>query len=277
MFFPENALIFDEASVTYDTGQTDSPPVLRGVSLSLPYGSWTAVVGTNGSGKSTLAKAAAGLYPVSAGEIRRAEGLRSYIVLQNPDSQIIGETVLEEISLCLPAIESPSEGVRQVQSLLDRVGLKVSLSRPTHTLSGGQKQLLNLASCLAAKANLIILDEVTSMLDPASRTLVVDAVQRIHEAGTAILWITHRPEELGYAERVVQLEQGQVIFDGSGRDFFYGTESGLSGQSPCERMGMEPPYPVQVAKELERKGYSLPSRPVLPEELGHAVSLLCRL
>jgi energy-coupling factor transport system ATP-binding protein len=275
MFFPENALIFNQAFVTYDTGQDDSPSALRDVSFSIPYGSWTAIVGSNGSGKSTLAKAAAGLYPLSSGELIRGKDLRSYIVLQHPDSQMIGETVLEEISLCLPGYSSPAEGMQQVQRLVERVGLKVSLHRPTHTLSGGQKQLLNLASCLAAGANLVILDEVTAMLDPASRVQVMEAVQRIHSEGTAILWITHRPEELGYAERVLQLEQGQLVFDGSSRDFFYGSEG--SDQAPCERLGMELPYTVQVVKQLERKGYSLPERPIHPHELTQAVRIAaCR-
>lgn len=186
--------------------------------------------------------------------------------------------MLEEVSLCLAAKDaaSPSEKLDQIRRFVELVGLTAALDASTSSLSGGQKQLLNLASCLAAGANLILLDEITSMLDPGSRASVLQAVLQIHRAGTAIVWITHRPEELGYAERVLVLEEGKLAFEGGSRDFFYGHGgSGPGGQSPCEQLGMELPYTVQVVKQLERKGYSLPGRPVHPQELSQAVKQRC--
>lgn len=267
------AMIFENVHMIYESGLSGHVYALRGVTAFFPAGSWTAVVGSNGSGKSTMAKAAAGLGTVSSGRIMKEDGVLTYIVLQNPDSQLIGETVLEEVSLCLAADGSIAGKVQLVRELLEQVGLHVPLDTLVTTLSGGQKQLLNLASCLAAGANFIILDEITSMLDPASRALVLEAVQRIHRSGTAILWITHRPEELGFADRVLAMEAGQVVYDGESRHFFY-PQDGEEG-SPCERLGMELPYTVRVVRQLERKGYSIPERPVHARELKEVVRALC--
>jgi energy-coupling factor transport system ATP-binding protein len=248
---------------------------LQGVSFNLIKGSWTSIVGANGSGKSTLAKVIAGLCEPNDGRIISAEDTRVHIVLQNPETQILGDTVYEEVNLSLrDSIKSDQDRRITIRSILDEVGLSTTLDTPTNRLSGGEKQLLNIAACMAAGATLYIMDEVTSMLDHASRDRVVQAMQKQHGRGATILWFTHRSEELVLAERVILLEKGRVSYDGSTRQFLYGDSHKVA--SPCEQWGMELPYVVQVAKQLEQRGYSLRERPLLPQELSEAIRIRCQ-
>jgi energy-coupling factor transport system ATP-binding protein len=250
---------------------------LQGVSLDVKRGSWTSVVGANGSGKSTLAKAIAGLSMPNDGHIRQTEDIRVHIVLQNPDTQILGQTIQEEIKLSLREDIQASEQERlDIRSILDEVGLSLPLDTPTSELSGGEKQLLNIAACMAAGANVFVLDEVTSMLDYASRDLVIQVIQKLNRKGATILWCTHRSEEISYSEQVIVLEQGCIAYSGSSRQFLYGNSSEEESSSPCERWGMELPYIVQVVKQLEKRGYSLLKQPLLPQELSEAIQFRCQ-
>jgi len=244
---------------------------LRDVSFNISAGSFTALAGLNGSGKSTLAKAIAGLLAPSEGEIRLKEGASVGIVLQHPDTQLIGDTVMEEIALCAKCGDSLTEAEMRetAETVLRGAGLFVPPDTPVARLSGGEKQLLNVACCLAAQADIAVFDEAASMLDPASRERVLKAALAMCGKGTAVLWITHRMEELVRAHRVLALEQGRLVFDGTAAEFFYGRAAGLP--SPCEKLGMEPPLVVQVVRQLEKKGVRLDAWPLLPEELGEAV------
>lgn len=265
------AISIDNLFVAY-AGADLKRVALQGVSLNIIKGSWTSIVGANGSGKSTLAKVIAGLYEPTEGRIMKAEDVRVHIVLQNPETQILGDTVSEEISLSLR--DSSTTNCRNViRSILDEVGLLSTLDTPTNRLSGGEKQLLNIAACIAAGANLFVLDEVTSMLDHASRDQVIQVMQKLNNRGATILWFTHRSEELGLAERVILLEKGCMSYDGSTRHFLYGDSYAVA--SPCEQWGMELPYVVQVAKQLEKRGYSLRVPPLLPQELCEAIKDRC--
>ncbi len=268
-----HALSIDNLFVTY--GAADQLRfALKGVSLHISKGSWTSIVGANGSGKSTLAKVIAGLSSPSDGNLTMAEDVRVHIVLQNPETQILGDTVYEEISLGLLDSASLIDRRSKVRAILDEVGLALTLDTLTAHMSGGEKQLLNIAVCIAAGANLFILDEVTSMLDHGSRDQVLQVMQKLNSRGATILWFTHRSEELGYSERVILLDKGQVSYDGSTRQFLYGESH--SEDSPCVQWGMELPYVVQVVKQLEKRGYSLPNLPVLPQDLGEAIRELCQ-
>lgn len=248
------------------------PAALHDVSFTLAAGSWTAVAGANGSGKSTLARAIAGLMPISAGRIDRKEGTVVSIVLQHPETQLLGDTVLEEIRMGLKNGETlPDAVLRELaEAILDEAGLDVPLDLPVEQLSGGQKQLLNIAGCLAAQADIAVFDEAAAMLDPASRDRVLQAVRTLHGKGCAVVWITHNSEELVYADRVLLLEQGRLACDLPAADFLYGTSPGEPG--PCERAGMELPFVVHVVKQLESKGVRLAERPLLPDELSLALN-----
>jgi energy-coupling factor transport system ATP-binding protein len=192
------------------------------------------------------------------------------MVFQNPEAQIVGETLYEDVCFGLEnrAVD-PAEMPGRALAALRQVGLADKLHHPVTMLSGGQKQLLGIAGCLATEADAIVFDEATAMLDPASRERMLGVVKQLHQGGATVIWITQWLEELAYADRVIALEDGKIVYGGDPRGFFYA----VAGEgSACERMGFAPPYVVQVAEGLRRRGVELVGRPILPQELSEAVS-----
>lgn len=263
----------EQASVAFHSPQGPHL-VLNGVDLDIREGEWVALVGRNGSGKSTLAKVLAGLLPLSRGTLEMRGGLRPRLIFQQPEAQIVGETVFEDIAFGMEneAVD-PAEMVPRAKAALHAVGLNVAPERPTRELSGGQKQLLAAAGCLALDAGVLIFDEATSMLDPQGRKRLLNVVRKLHGQGVTVVWVTQLLEETAAAERIVALDGGEVVYDGDVRGFFYG-----AGDSPasCECLGFTPPYAVQVAKRLLQERYRLPALPISPEQLSEAVTAICR-
>lgn len=260
--------------------------VLHDLNIEIHAKEWVTLVGTNGSGKSTLAKILAGLHPITEGSFATAFSGNPAVqlVFQNPDTAIIGDTVYEDVCFGLMnygVSESALESI--AMRALSKVGLAPLAHSAASSLSGGQKQLLAIAGCLAVSPSVYIFDEATSMLDPLARQTILDLAHQLHAEGSTVIWITQLLDELTGKARVIALEDGRVAYDGSSHDFFYGTaidpahnslpESALS---PCERLGFTSPYVVQVARRLIRQGYELKSKPLSPEELSHAVEVLCQ-
>ncbi len=322
----------DKVSVAFRQSSGQIETVLDGLTLSIPQGQWIALVGKNGSGKSTLGKVLAGILPVSRGSVRTAvqehclhgspvgrhspqsgDRVTSFnraalVVFQNPQAQIVGSTVFEDITFGLENISFPPSSMpHQAQWALQKVGLTCALDTPVDQLSGGQKQLLCLASAIAMEPQAIVFDEVTSMLDPASRKYVIQAVRTLHQSGLTVVWITQWLEELAWAQRVVALEGGRIAYDGLPSRFFYGdlsdnhrpegTAVGGDGHpgdpgdpgepfhgsdlggtlaeiSPCLTLGFSPPYAVQVAHTLRKRGLFIPGTPILPEDLARSAGSL---
>lgn len=272
------AFCLQRASVAFHTPQGVQPALLE-LDLSIAEGEWVALVGRNGSGKSTLASVLAGLCPLSKGTLAVREGLRTQLVFQDPEAQIVGETVFEDIAFGLEnASIAPAAMQPRALSALRQVQLGAPLEHSSRALSGGQKQLLAAAGSLALEAEAIIWDEATSMLDPLARARLLNTARSLHRQGVTVVWVTQLLEETAAAGRVIALENGRIVYDGDNRSFFYGQdgERTAEGRSPCERLGFTPPYAVQVAKRLLRLGHKLPELPVVPEQLGEAVAALCR-
>lgn len=185
-----------------------------GVSLELAPGEWISIVGANGSGKSTLAGLLIGFTPLSGGERKASSELVVRGVLQQPDAQVLGDTIEEEFHFSLSSLlESPDEQLRRREHALHTVGLEHSPEAAISMLSGGQKQLLNIAVALAAKPDVLILDEPTAMLDPGARERMEAVVQAIVQQGTAVIWITHHLEEATLCDRIIAMEQGRCVYD----------------------------------------------------------------
>ncbi|NOV01643.1 ATP-binding cassette domain-containing protein [Paenibacillus planticolens] len=266
------------ASVVYRTASEEGRRVWSDVSLNIYKGEWLVVIGPNGSGKSTLASTLLGLSPLSSGEMVRNEQKQFRGVLQLPDAQFVGETIQEELDY-LPGSQELTRDERQAwyRRILSAVGLSLPLERTLSTLSGGQKQLVNLAAALAVEPGLLVLDEPTAMLDPAARKEVRQAVRQAHQRGTTIVWITHRLEEVADATRVIGFGEGRITFEGEPRGFFYGeTEEKMLEKTPCSELGLDSPYVVKTAFGLLQQGVKLRLLPLDMDELGEAVATSCR-
>ncbi|CAG7624900.1 energy-coupling factor ABC transporter ATP-binding protein [Paenibacillus allorhizosphaerae] len=276
--FCDPMIDLNDIAVTYGA-EDQTKSALLSIRLSIESGEWIAIVGSNGCGKSTLAKVIAGLIRPSSGHmICHAESSPAVqLVFQNPETQIVRETVYEDICFGLENFGIPQERIElRAMDALRRVGLDGRKYDRTATLSGGQKQLLNIAGCLALNPSVYVFDESTSMLDPLSRQSVLHVVRELHRQGRTIVWITQLLDELAWCDRVIGMEEGTIVFDGSKQSFFYGDEASWdrSAPNPCDRLGFVPPFTVQTARVLLASGYALRPLPVSPDELSKAVGAL---
>ncbi|WP_424765667.1 ATP-binding cassette domain-containing protein [Paenibacillus sp. sgz302251] len=251
--------------------------ILKEISLCVHRGEWVTLLGRNGSGKSTLAKVLAGFRVAGVtGQIARSlesakEGMPIPIVMQQPEAAMIGATPWEDVVLMLEQNEQEASRITSdAEHALCRVGMGERLHQPIETLSGGQKQLVAIAGCLAAYSPMLVLDEVTAMLDPEASAYVLKQVRALHQSGVTVIWITQRLEELEQGDRIIALDNGRISFDGQPDEWF--TRSTHEARdSACERLGFEAPYAAKVAWELDEQGVRLRPFPFTPALLAEAV------
>lgn len=225
------------------------PPVLADVTLELLPGEAVAVVGPNGSGKSTLARVMAGLVEPTSG-VLDGDVSRVGLLLQDPQSQIVGATVADDVAFGLESQRLPRERMVQVvDAVLERLGLGELHDREPHALSGGQQQRVALSGVLACDIDMLVLDEPTSHLDPAHASQLREAVAEVRAAGVPVVWVTQQMEEIADCTRVVALEHGRLVYDGPPRAFV------AQGELLC-RMGLEPPAATRIALALAEAGHS---------------------
>jgi energy-coupling factor transport system ATP-binding protein len=254
--------------------------VLKGIHLRVEKGSFVTVLGHNGSGKSTLAKLMNALLLPENGsvwvngmetrdeqmlwEIRRHVGM----VFQNPDNQIVGATVEDDVAFGLENMGvDPAEMRQRIDQVMRAVEMEQYLHVQPHRLSGGQKQRVAIAGIMAMRPSVIILDEATAMLDPKGRQEVMQLAHQLNRVeGITIINITHFPEEAIEADRVIVMENGNVLMDGHPGEVFRQVEQ-------LQRIGLDVPFVVRVRHELAAKGIELPFY-LHQEEL---VEHLCRL
>ena len=206
---------------------------LVGLDLEVARGEWIALLGANGSGKSTFARLCNALLiptqgdcsvlgldtrvPANAERIRRGVAM----VFQNPENQIVASVVEEETAFGPENLGLPPQEIRaRVDQALRVVGLWEKRRAATYALSGGQKQRLALAGALALDPEVLVLDEATAMVDPRGRTDFVSLLGRLHRQGKTLIQITHRLEEILEADRVVVLNGGVKVFDGTPQGLF---------------------------------------------------------
>ena len=185
--------------------------VIRNCSFSISEPGLWMLVGENGCGKSTLLKLIKGILPPTNGYIKRPSNLS--LVFQNPDHQILMPTCGSELILNMKGNFSKRVIEKKVMHSLDSVGLEGFWRRPIHTLSGGQKQRLAIASALISESDFILMDEPTALLDQLSRKKILDIVKNLIHDKThpkTVLWITHRLDELVYADKVSVMNMGKL-------------------------------------------------------------------
>jgi energy-coupling factor transport system ATP-binding protein len=250
-------------------------PALQGVDLSVEQGEFVALIGPNGSGKSTLARHLNALLLPTSGEVW-VDGMltsdrhshaeireRVGMVFQNPENQIVGSTVEEDVAFGPENIGlSPGDIRRRVDEALCLVDLADLAERPPYTLSGGQKQRLAIAGVLAMRPAYIILDEPTAMLDPSGRERTLETVQTLNrEHGITMILITQSMDEASQAQRVVAMDHGRVLLDGTPGEVFRETDL-LVG------VGLGLPAAAMVAQTLRQEGIAVPYGVLTIEQLA---------
>lgn len=255
-------------------------PVFEDLNLSIDAGSFVAVLGRNGCGKSTLAKHMnAVLLPVGGSmyvygmdtadqqqllEIRRTVGM----VFQNPDNQMVANVVEEDVAFAPENLGVPSDEIRRrVDAALKAVGMYAYRTHAPHLLSGGQKQRIAIAGVIAMEPRCIVLDEPTAMLDPHGREEVISTIERLNrEKGITVVLITHHMTEAIRAQRVIVMDEGQILADGTPKEVFVQVDL-------LRRAGLSVPATTQLLTALNAAGCALPLDALSTEECAQA---LCR-
>lgn len=244
------------------------------VTLSVKQGDFIAILGHNGSGKSTLAKHLnAILYPTEGEvlvdgkdtknedniwDIRQSAGM----VFQNPDNQIIGQVVEEDVGFGPENLGVPTKQIwERVEESLKAVGMYEFRKHSPNKLSGGQKQRVSIAGVIAMHPKCIILDEPTAMLDPNGRKEVIRAARALNDVEkVTIILITHYMEEVIYADKIFVMDEGKVRMEGTPKQIFSRVEE-------LKKMRLDVPQVTLLAYELKKKGLPLPDGILTTDEL----------
>ncbi len=253
-------------------------PALKGVDLTIEKGSFVVVLGHNGSGKSTLAKHMNAVLLPGGGrvwvdgmdtsnealllEVRRRVGM----VFQNPDNQIVANVVEEDVAFGPENLGVPTEEIqRRVAAALQAVGMDEFTMHAPHHLSGGQKQRIAIAGVIAMEPACIVLDESTAMLDPLGRREVLDTVRWLNKnKGITAVLITHHMDEAAMADRVVVMDSGSVVMDGTPREILVRMEE-------LRAIGLDAPHTVELLHGLREDGFDVPLDALGIQECARAI------
>ncbi len=257
-----NAIEISDLSFAY---KHNSKKFLQHINLSVQEGSWLSIIGRNGSGKTTLIKLILGL---AAGQIsgridffdqtineNNIDSIRDQIgvVFQNPENQFVAATVADDVAFGLENHGvSRDQMIKKVRSALIEVGIADLADREPESLSGGQKQRVALASVIALRPRMIILDEATSMLDPNGRQELLNIIRKLQSAyKITIIAITHHIAEVQQADQVIVIDQGKKVLEGKPADV-------LIQDDKLTSFGLEVPFTRRIRKDLADLGLLLP-------------------
>ena len=270
-----NSIIrFSNVSYRYESDtDTPLPLAIKDIDLDINKGEFVAILGHNGSGKSTFAKLSNAIIMPESGNVYvngmdTADEEREYdirqtvgVVFQNPDNQIVATIVEEDVAFGPENLGvEPEEIRRRVDDALKAVGMYEYRFHEPHKLSGGQKQRIAIAGIMAMQTECIVLDEPTAMLDPKGRQEVMDAMLRLNkELGKTVVLITHYMDEAVKADRVIVMNSGKVVLDGTPAEVF-------SQEKIIEDAGLELPESAKLANALRRAGVKLDKNVLTPDE-----------
>ena len=274
----ENIIKIDNLYFQYPHGEDEEPKLaIKGVSLEIEEGSFTAIIGQNGSGKSTLAKNLNGLLLPGKGtvyvsgmdtrdedkiwDIRQTAGM----VFQNPDNQLVSAIVEDDVAFGPENIGiNPVEIRARVDEALDAVKMGKYKRKAPHLLSGGQKQRIAIAGVVAIRPRCIIFDEPTAMLDPRGRKDIMEIIEKLHREGITVILITHFMDEAVRADRVVIMNKGEILLDGTPEHVFSQDELIRSAR-------LDVPMAAEIAIYLRENGIDVPPEVVTAERLKEFV------
>ena len=273
-----NAIAIKDLQFSYTQQEDAGILVFDNLNLEIAEGSFVAVLGHNGCGKSTLAKHFNAILLPEGGsvrvfgldtkdddsliDIRRTVGM----VFQNPDNQMVANVVEEDVAFAPENLGVPSQEIRtRVDAALKAVGMYDYRRHAPHLLSGGQKQRVAIAGVIAMEPKCIVLDEPTAMLDPHGRQEVMETIERLNrERGITVILITHHMTEAIRAQRVVVMDKGRVLLDGSPKEVFVQVET-------LQQAGLDVPATTQLLYQLNKAGHALPLEALSTEECAQAL------
>ena len=271
-------LAFDYLRYDEDGNVEDTQRAVDGVDLDIQPGEFVAVLGHNGSGKSTFAKHINALLLPTEGtiwidgidtakepelwKVRQKAGM----VFQNPDNQIIGTVVEEDVGFGPENMGISTGDIwKRVDESLAKTGMTAYRHHSPNKLSGGQKQRVAIAGVMAMRPQCIVLDEPTAMLDPNGRKEVLRAVRKLNEEkGVTVILITHYMEEVVFADRVFVMDNGKLVMQGTPREIFSEVEK-------LKELRLDVPQVTLLAYELRKNGVDLPEGILTIEELVNAL------
>ena len=263
---------------SYQNDSNQNRKALQNVSLTIHAGEYIAILGRNGSGKTTLIRHMIGLLQPDAGRVNVLDQnvavtptheLARHIgfCFQNPNHQIVSFNVRDEIIFGLKAhgIEL-AEFEPRIHESLEFVNMLDFLDAEVFDLGKGQKQRLALASVLSLRPEILIVDEPTTGQDPRMAREIFEILNRLNQAGTTVLVITHNIEFAAtYASRAIVLQEGRIKFDGPIRGL-------LTNRDLMKETALEMPQTTRLASLLSRHG--VPPWLVTTEQLDHAIGAL---
>ncbi len=280
----ETIVNFNKVSYEYKDNidsSNNGVKVLKDINLNIEEGEFLVVLGHNGSGKSTLAKHINALALPTSGtvyvngyntsddehiwDIRSSAGM----VFQNPDNQLVATIVEEDVAFGPENLGVPPEEIRKrVDDSLKKVGMYEYRRHAPHLLSGGQKQRVAIAGILAMEPKCIVFDEPTAMLDPQGRKSVMEIIHDINKKhGITVVLITHYMDEAVQGDRVVVIDDGEVIMNGTPKEVF-------SDVNKMNKVGLDVPQVTQIAYELQKEGIDISTKILNVDEM---VDALCQL
>ena len=271
-------LVFDYLKYDEDGNVQETQRAVDGVDVDIREGQFVAILGHNGSGKSTFAKHINALLLPSDGtiwidgintleepelwKVRQKAGM----VFQNPDNQIIGSVVEEDVGFGPENMGVPTMDIwKRVNESLEKTGMTAYRHHSPNKLSGGQKQRVAIAGVMAMRPKCIVLDEPTAMLDPNGRKEVLAAVHQLNkQENVTVVLITHYMEEVIDADHVIVMDDGHVVMEGTPREIFSQVET-------LKKYRLDVPQVTLLAHELKQSGVEIPDGILTTEELVNAL------
>ncbi len=271
--------IIEVKNVTYEyTDEEKTFAAVKNLSLNIERGSFTVILGHNGSGKSTLAKMLNGLNKPTSGDVF-ADGINTKdekteievkrkvgMVFQNPDNQIIASIVEEDVAFGPENLGIPPKEIeKRVEDALKAVDMWEFRKSTPHHLSGGQKQRIAIAGIIAMQPECLVLDEPTAMLDPKGRAEIISTLHRLNrDKGITVVLITHYMEEAENADRVIVMNDGEIIADDKPKVIFSDVER-------LKKVGLDVPQTAELLYNLKKNGFAVDTHALSIKEAAEQI------
>ena len=252
-------------------------PVIKDLSLDIESGEYISLVGHNGCGKSTLARLLVGLLVPNQGSIeicglelnqKNINEIRKKvaIVFQNPDNQFIGATVEDDIAFSLENMNvSREEMIPLVKEFAQKVGMEEFLTKEPGYLSGGQKQRVAIADALVRNPEILILDEATSMLDPAGKQDILNLVKKMRSENPnlTIISITHDIDEAYDSDRIILMHEGVNVLSCTPVELFANADI-------ISKYNLDLPFIIKLKTQIKELGINVKEEDDL-ESIGEKI------